>query len=1439
MQNRQVCIFQQPLRPIQILLALIAVAIFTSPVRAQQLANGIPNLCTNPTAMSVRTGSWSDPGTWSIGQVPTVNDRVAIAPGTTVTYDRQSDAEIVCINVSGQLTFRNDISTRLTVGTLTVLPGGGLQIGTASAPVGAGVTAEIVFADRPLDTGMDPEQYGTGLLGFGRVTMHGAVKSPTFVRLAAEVSAGQASLSLASTPSGWRPGDTLVLPGTNQSLTTPDGYQGQWETPSLAGLSGSQAALGSGLAFSHLGGRTAGGALTFLPHVGNISRNIIIRSQNPNGTRGHVLMTDRAEVDIRYVAFKDLGRTTISPLDSTTLDAARHATHIGSNQIGRYSLHMHHLFGPASPPPGSYQYVLIGNAIDGGTKWGITIHDTHYGLVQDNVVYNTGGAGITTEDGSETANVIDHNFIVRAWGTGRERADERQGINDWAWEGSGLWFHGPDNFVRNNVVANSNAYGAAYVMLGVDAVRVPKTPGDDPRVAGHLIDMTAVPLREFSANEFYGVHRGLTVWNLGAVCCMEMHDVPVSTFFNTQLWNVGVLGFYGRGENRVTFDGWVHYNDPASLANSRENSTSFYFGDYDARNIVIRRADIQGLRIGVQAPIKAGDTRDLYGATPGTLTIENSTLKNYWNIYTTTPYGMTGGGAAIPARLVVARNVLFSNVPGTSTIAGQAHVFRRFTPDAGANQNLIVSDRVVVQAFNGNSADNFEVFAPEQAGAFVIPASSLTTQVAGLTNQQAWTLKGIAIAGAITPCTITRPDIIGFVCPAAALPVPRPAPASTAPSIPTPPAPSAGSGTTTGASLPGATVPATANPVPMGIGGSGNAMPQAMRGGGSMTPSAMTAGPQSSPSRSTGCTTADPFMAIGGGTCSNGYWYAPTTTPANSGAPDPPPFPTSGRSSGCGTADPYQAVGGGICSNGTWYRAGGAAAPASTSSASSSIRASNPTPGACPGTDPFAGLIDLVGVCLDGTWIPVSATSTPSAPSLRPASSNDLDGDGVDDARDLCPGTIAGMPVDARGCPIVSSSAPPPMSGKTIVLNPAIKYQTITGWEGAVTASIQDLEPLTDAQLASLLNLAVNDLGITRARLVLRSGVENPNGNTAYEIVNDNSDPNVINPNGFKFTALDYQIDRFIMPLRQRTHARGESFYVNLTYVDFGDSAFEHYSNPQEYAEFMVATFQHMRDKYGFVPNAIEAMLEPNDMHGWSPTIIGQCIVATAQRLRTAGFSVPDFIGPSTSNMSAAAAYIDGIMAVPGAASLVKELSYHRYGGSLTDLQAITSRAVQYGQRTSMLEFWSNASNYRVLHQDLTVGRNSTWQQGQFADSNGCRYNQIVGLVNGTATVCPNTKLIRQYTKFVRPGAQRIDASSVSGAVEPLAFVNVDGRYVVVVKSENGGSFSISGLPAGTYGIFYTTSAQYDVNLSTVTISAGQLLSSNIPATGVITIYRK
>ena len=404
----------------------------------------------------------------------------------------------------------------------------------------------------------------------------------------------------------------------------------------------------------------------------------------------------------------------------------------------------------------------------------------------------------------------------------------------------------------------------------------------------------------------------------------------------------------------------------------------------------------------------------------------------------------------------------------------------------------------------------------------------------------------------------------------------------------------------------------------------------------------------------------------------------------------------------------------------------------------------------------------------------------------------------------------------------------------------------MTGWEAGVLGSIGDYTSITDNQWAALLDLAVTELGINRVRLDISSGAEGPGNGSGYNIVNDNADPNVINPAGFNFTTVDWRIDHIIQPWRQRVIARGETPYINLEYVDFGASAFEHNQNPQEYAEFMLATFQHLNSKYGFVPNGIEVMHAPNDVSGWSPDKLGAVIVATAARLQAAGFAVPDFIGPSTSNMGAAPSFIDGILAVPGAAPLIKEFSYHRYGGTLSDLQQIAARAVQHGKRTSMLEYWgdfftpNSGANYEMLNQDLTEGRNSAWQQGVFADAYGC-INQWTRLTNGVAELCPNAKLNRQYTKYVRPGAQRIEATG-NANFSPVAFVNANGAYVVVVKSDTGGSFSVSGLPAGVYGIFSTErggTVQQTTNWSNVTLIAGQTLSTNIPSAGVITIYRK
>jgi hypothetical protein len=60
-----------------------------------------------------------------------------------------------------------------------------------------------------------------------------------------------------------------------------------------------------------------------------------------------------------------------------------------------------------------------------------------------------------------------------------------------------------------------------------------------------------------------------------------------------------------------------------------------------------------------------------------------------------------------------------------------------------------------------------------------------------------------------------------------------------------------------------------------------------------------------------------------------------------------------------------------------------------------------------------------------------------------------------------------------------------------------------------------------------------------------------------------------------------------------------------------------------------------------------------------------------------------------------------------------------------------------------------------------------------------------------------------------------------------------------VVKAAAGGIVAIDGLPAGTYGIKYTTSSEYDVDLADKSIGGGESLISSIPAAGVLTVYQK
>lgn len=435
-----------------------------------------------------------------------------------------------------------------------------------------------------------------------------------------------------------------------------------------------------------------------------------------------------------------------------------------------------------------------------------------------------------------------------------------------------------------------------------------------------------------------------------------------------------------------------------------------------------------------------------------------------------------------------------------------------------------------------------------------------------------------------------------------------------------------------------------------------------------------------------------------------------------------------------------------------------------------------------------------------------------------------------------------------------------------VTLNPSAKMQTIIGWEGAGTIGEIAFPEEFQAWQANALNLLVNELGINRVRLETQAGLENRvdyfsrflNGQISraewrshwHEAINDNGNPNQIDPSGFHFAFLDFRIDNVILPMKQRLEARGEKLFINLLYTGgreaTGGPGVLHSDNALEYAEFMLAHFQHMQSKYGFVPDQVEIVNEPSGAQSWSPRKIGEAVVATAQKLGSRGFH-PDFGAPSNATETGAISWFDQmIREVPAVLQHLDELSYHRYGpqdpGSFED---IGRRGVTHGIRTAMLEkFNGDTFLYRKLHEDLKSARVSAWQQFALAfptNDNGAQYYWIdrSNPASPKVNMGVRTRFLLHYFRYIRSGAERIGATTTNSGVDPLAFINPDGKVVAVVTAEGAATFSVDQLPPGVYGVRYTTSAQFHVDAGDVNLPAGQLLQTSIPAAGVVTIFQK
>lgn len=465
------------------------------------------------THVAIANGDWFDASTWFQGRIPGAGAKVLIPESATVTYDGQSNASLFTVRVDGELTFATDANTRMVVDTMVVGPSGKLEIGTEADPISANVRTEIAIANNgAINTGWDPLLFSRGILSHGEVEIHGAEKT-SFLKVAVDPMAGDRTISLSEAPDGWRVGDTIVLTGTHKTGWVWSNSAGrevhaesQDEEVQITAISGNRITLNRALTYDHDTPRADLDA-----YVSNMTRNVTIHSQNGEATpvsqRGHVMAMHSDDIDIRYAAFDDLGRTDKS---RAAFDAASLSNVTATSNVkGRYSLHLHKTGLDDQDNPA----MVVGNAVSGSPGWGFAHHSSN-AVFADNAAFDVFGAAYAAEDGDETGAWL-RNIAIKSEGIsyGEASVKEQGDVDrhDNGRTGEGFFFAGRLVEAAENVAANTT-HGYVWMTRGS-----PKNPDadtiDNPETAYGKDQMRVdqAPIQGFRDNEAFGTEVGLIV----------------------------------------------------------------------------------------------------------------------------------------------------------------------------------------------------------------------------------------------------------------------------------------------------------------------------------------------------------------------------------------------------------------------------------------------------------------------------------------------------------------------------------------------------------------------------------------------------------------------------------------------------------------------------------------------------------------------------------------------------------------------------------------------------------------------------------------------------------------------------------------------------------------------------------------------------------------
>jgi hypothetical protein len=556
------------------------------------------------THLATVSGPWSSPATWQSGQIPVAAARVHIPPGVTVTYDVDSSTPLFWLRIDGTLTFSTTTNTRLVIDTIGVMPGGAWIQGTTAAPIPTAFSSRIYFTDTgSIDRIWDPTLLSRGYISHGATTIHGAVKT-SHVKVPA-VSAGATTLPLASAPSGWQVGDTVILTGAKLTVNAFRQNAYQDEVRVITAINGANITLNAPLVHDHV---PPASPVPLYNYLGNYTRNISFESVNKSldpvsspasaayaanadiQRRAHFMCMHSTAVAIAYAAFDDLGRSNKNLLvddvedrvvinsefftgpDGVFYEGGSVYPMNGDNPRARYALHLH-LCGSAEDPSSSdgsgtqYTYtkpiIVQGCSVMNTPGWGFVNHDSHVNFL-DNVSYNAWGAGFVEESGNGIG-VFQNCLAVRNGKNSRYTYQrewrETLGVIDLGHAGHGFFYRGNlvDTIDCVAVSCDSGAY-AWDGKHGAGASRIATQNLPYPAIANgqETIQWDTTPVSVFRDSVAIASNVGAFMWYSQPTGDGRTHVERL------HIWNVidaGITSNYGNFSGNITITDCVMIAD--------------------------------------------------------------------------------------------------------------------------------------------------------------------------------------------------------------------------------------------------------------------------------------------------------------------------------------------------------------------------------------------------------------------------------------------------------------------------------------------------------------------------------------------------------------------------------------------------------------------------------------------------------------------------------------------------------------------------------------------------------------------------------------------------------------------------------------------------------------------------------------------------------------